>query len=218
MRLKEKAENYQWDCSRLMYEIEEHPIMIPNPNYQEKFLEKLFKRKDDIKTPRLVVKSSVANKYIIYKSNNSFFRSYTYKTTTINKDELVQCSIEKSLINRVCVKIAIAPKIDRDAINTFINYINRENDQLSLDQIYAVLVYCMNQALNLESKLMILKNIGLNTELNSLKADEYKLLPDGFIDAYFKEQLWDFIKFKVKTSLGLGINLDNNDVKLSNFQ
>jgi hypothetical protein len=76
----------------------------------------------------------------------------------------------------------------------------------------------MNQALNLESKLMILKNIGLNTELNSLKADEYKLLPDGFIDAYFKEQLWDFIKFKVKTSLGLGINLDNNDVKLSNFQ
>jgi len=214
---QEGQETWQHQATRLYYDLKEHQTLIPNPYYVKTFVDKvkeLFKPKD---ISGLFNIKRNQKSYILYKQHGGLFRSYTYKTVNINTTDLDTYTVEPKLINRICVKITIAPEINRQLINTLINYINNENPSLSVDQIYSIIVYCTNSVLDLEGKLTVLNNIGLTKEVNSLKNSEYKLLPNGFVDAFFKEQLWNFIKFKLVTSLGLGINMDNNKDKMQDF-
>jgi hypothetical protein len=213
-QIAEDEQHWQHTLSVSLGELQRYTKMVPNPYYVKTLTDRIksllvSQDHDEVKEVK-----KINNQYIIYRSTEGFFRSPMYNRIQLDND----CTkVSAQLVNRICVKITIAPKVDRTLINTLINYINNEDKNLSIDEIIALLVHCLSEVYNAESKLTIVNQIASTKEINALKNSEYKILPRGFIDALFKQQLWQYIKFKVKTSVGMGVDMSNNQNQILDF-
>jgi hypothetical protein len=184
--------------TQYLAETEEEMRAITNRSYVKTFTETMKqKMKDVLFEPEYEVRRKNGEYRMYRRRTNRLIDSY--KVITMKKQDVISLKpsiIKSKLMNTLAIKIKTGGTLDDAKINTLLLYLNREKPEYNMQQLGAVLMHGIIQAVDIKDRVNILKNTKAFENINS---KDYEVLPDGYKDAYSRNQLWSYIVFKFKS-------------------
>jgi ubiquitin len=164
------------------------------PKEAKKVEESAVNCRDDIIT---FVKPSQGRIFKYYKKNE-------YNVTRFTTDVNNFVKFDKELLNKIATKMILLPQLDKDTLRNLCGYINREAPGLDMcEHVVPLIAKAIQKVANTEMGILFLQNTKLFANINDMKSNKYKAMPNSLYEAFKSGQLVEYISYMLRDTLSV---------------